>query len=72
MFFGLIEIFLVWISGSLIAGWIASFKGNSFKKAFKRSLLFTPLVGIPMAFFSKSNPNKLARVLSVEARTRKL
>ena len=55
MSFGLIELLFIWFSFSFVAGWIASYRGNSFKKTFTLSLLLTPVVGIIVALFSKSN-----------------
>jgi hypothetical protein len=48
------EIFLGWLGFSLLAGWIARNKGNSFWGYFLLSIFLSPLLGIIAALVSKS------------------
>jgi hypothetical protein len=50
-----VEILIVWIVFSCIAGAIAKSKGNSFAAAFLISLLLSPIIGIVIALVQKPN-----------------
>ena len=55
------EIFLLWIIGCFIVGFIGSNRNIGFFGAFFLSLLLSPLIGLIFCLFSESNASKQHR-----------
>jgi hypothetical protein len=54
-----VEIFIVWLALSIVAGIIAAKKGRSGFGFFVLSLLLSPLIGIPAALVTKTSEQGL-------------
>ena len=60
------EIFIIWLAGSIFSGMIASNKNRSFFGFFMLGALFSPLIGIGAALIVKDNSKPTIQKVEVQ------